>query len=265
VDLYQVLQVRQTASAAEIKRAFRQQVKRYHPDRHRAHKAWAERKFKAVVHAYRTLGNAKERAIYDARWRAQHDARSQGLGAAENAGSPRSQAVQLLRDLVDGKSKEALATFERLSRENGDFDLAILLPERDYLDCMFLLAEQYERARKYKRSLEFYWEVFMEERQHPRLRYFMDELKERIRILCCRFLAPAADAGEALQYYHRVLLLQPNKTERAFVQKKMAECYHQQGKIDEARAALARAFELQPNLKGAHRISQKLGVFPSPT
>lgn len=263
MDFYVILGVRRAASAEEIKRAYRRQAKRYHPDRHRARKAWAEGKFKAVTLAYRTLGNQKQRAAYDAQWYVQQTRRAQKAGAKTD--SPRYRASQLLRDLVAGKGRDALAAFERLCRDDAGFDLAALLSERDYLDCMFLLGEQYERNKNYKRSLEFYWEVYKEERNRPRMRYFLDELKDRIRVLCCRFLAPAADAAEAIQYYHRVLSLRPPKAERAFVQKKMAECYHRGGDIKNARAALAQAFELQPNLKGAQRISEKLGFVSAHT
>ena len=61
---YQVLGVAATASAAEIKRAYRQLVVRYHPDKHGGD-TQHEEKFKAVALAYRVLGDAGRRAAYD--------------------------------------------------------------------------------------------------------------------------------------------------------------------------------------------------------
>ena len=61
---YQVLGVAATASAADIKRAYRQLVVRYHPDKHGGDARYEEQ-FKAVALAYRVLGDPGRRATYD--------------------------------------------------------------------------------------------------------------------------------------------------------------------------------------------------------
>lgn len=61
---YQVLGVAPTASAADVKRAYRQLVVRYHPDKHGGDVRYEEQ-FKAVAQAYRVLGDAGRRATYD--------------------------------------------------------------------------------------------------------------------------------------------------------------------------------------------------------
>ncbi|WP_140467852.1 J domain-containing protein [Hymenobacter nivis] len=61
---YQVLGVAPTASAADVKRAYRQLVVRYHPDKHGGDVRYEEQ-FKAVATAYRVLGDAGRRATYD--------------------------------------------------------------------------------------------------------------------------------------------------------------------------------------------------------
>lgn len=61
---YQVLGVAPTAPAAEIKRAYRQLVVRYHPDKHGGDARY-EDQFKAVAVAYRVLGDPGRRATYD--------------------------------------------------------------------------------------------------------------------------------------------------------------------------------------------------------
>lgn len=64
-DPYQVLGVAPTASAAEIKKAYRGLAKRLHPDLNPGDKA-AEEKFKEVSVAYGLLGDAEKRKRYDA-------------------------------------------------------------------------------------------------------------------------------------------------------------------------------------------------------
>lgn len=61
---YTTLGVATTASAAEIKKAFRKLAKEYHPDAHPGD-AKAEAKFKAVSSAWEVLGDADKRKLYD--------------------------------------------------------------------------------------------------------------------------------------------------------------------------------------------------------
>lgn len=64
IDYYEVLQVDRTATASEIKRAFRQQVRSCHPDTNPGD-ADAERRFKELNEAYSVLSDADKRAHYD--------------------------------------------------------------------------------------------------------------------------------------------------------------------------------------------------------
>ncbi|XP_074413236.1 dnaJ homolog subfamily C member 30, mitochondrial [Zonotrichia albicollis] len=63
-DLYEVLGVPSTATAAQIKTAYYQQSFRFHPDRN-AGSAAAAARFAAVSEAYRVLGSAALRRKYD--------------------------------------------------------------------------------------------------------------------------------------------------------------------------------------------------------
>lgn len=63
-DYYNVLGVERTASADDIKRAYRRLAMRWHPDRN-AGDEMAEARFKHVNEAYRVLSDVEERARYD--------------------------------------------------------------------------------------------------------------------------------------------------------------------------------------------------------
>ena len=62
-DYYEVLGVSKDASQAEIKKAYRQLSKKYHPDINKA--PGAEEKFKEVTEAYEVLSDEQKRANYD--------------------------------------------------------------------------------------------------------------------------------------------------------------------------------------------------------
>lgn len=63
-DLYSILGVSETASADEIKSAYRKLAVKYHPDKNQGDKV-AEDKFKQISAAYDTLGNEQKRKEYD--------------------------------------------------------------------------------------------------------------------------------------------------------------------------------------------------------
>ena len=63
-DYYGTLGVKKTASAEEIRKAFRKLARKYHPDVNPGDKS-AEEKFKAISEANDVLSDPKKRKIYD--------------------------------------------------------------------------------------------------------------------------------------------------------------------------------------------------------
>jgi curved DNA-binding protein len=63
-DYYKSLGVSKSASEKEIKKAYRKQALKYHPDRNKGDKG-AEEKFKDVSEAYAVLSNSEKRKQYD--------------------------------------------------------------------------------------------------------------------------------------------------------------------------------------------------------
>src|SRR5262249_38658382 len=81
-DFYDVLGVAKSASADDLKRAYRKLAMQYHPDRNAGDKG-AEQKFKNISEAYDILKDDQKRAAYD---RFGHAAFEQGGGAAGPGG-----------------------------------------------------------------------------------------------------------------------------------------------------------------------------------
>ncbi len=259
---YEILGVHATASPEEIKRRFRRLVKECHPDQNRHREVWAGRQVRLLLEAYRTLSDSQKRWAYDqTRVRlSPHDDGKHPRRARPRPITLYDQAMMVLLDLMAGNGGAAVAAYEALCRDREDFSLLTYLSVRDYLDCLFLLGEEYERQGQFEKALELYAELYREEHAEPRRRYFFDEVRDRIRNIYCRDLARAAPPHVALDYYRRLLEMALGKTEDAFLHKKMAECHYRLGDYATARRELEQAFSLKPNLKGAQKISAKLGT-----
>src|SRR5690348_11900134 len=63
-DYYEVLGVKKSASAEDIRKAFRKLARKYHPDVNPGDKS-AEEKFKSLSEANDVLSDPKKRKIYD--------------------------------------------------------------------------------------------------------------------------------------------------------------------------------------------------------
>ncbi len=62
-DYYGVLGIKKGASDDEIKKAYRKQALKYHPDKNKS--PGAEDKFKEIAEAYDVLSDPKKKDIYD--------------------------------------------------------------------------------------------------------------------------------------------------------------------------------------------------------
>jgi len=266
---YEILGVPAQATSEEIQRSFRRLVKEYHPDRNRGRQEWASRRVRLILEAYRTLRDAQKRFVYDQSCSPRPPlARPESVRPQSRRPRPMTlydRAEMILFDLVAGNGGDAVSAYEALCQDHKGFSLLTYLSVRDYLDCSFLLGEEYERQGDFERAVKFYEEVYNEEREEPRRRYFFDEVRDRMRNLYCRQMAPSSPPAVALGYYKRLLEMGLGKAEEAFFQKKMAECYYMMGDYATARITLDRAFSLKPKLKGAQKICLKLGaILPNP-
>lgn len=262
MNYYAVLQVEREAGISEIKRSFRRLLKRYHPDHNRGNAAWAEQRTREIVEAYHVLSDERRRKCHDQQLRSQRfDAATPAAPRyAPPPGSMASKCQQLLEYLLSGNGAAAIELYERLRGDRPTVDLYPYLNLKDHLDCKFLLGEEYERRGRLDEALALYEEVYREELEGPRLRYFFDEVQDRIVTIYCQQIPRTAQPAEAVKYYQHALKLGLPTRDRAEIRKRLAETLLKVGDREGAQRELREALKLHPGLKGVQRLATRLGL-----
>lgn len=263
INYYQVLQVQEGSGRDEIRNSFRKLAKKYHPDKTRTNGISSEDKIKLLIKAYKTLTDSEKRIHYDTQLQS-NNVRIRDFYYKEKPQREsgkydlRSQAKMVLNDLLNKNGRQAVKNYERLKEENKEFELLAFLNLKDYLDCKFLLAEEYEKQRNYELAFELYEYVYQEENGNPARKHLLEEIKERILRLSCKKLVKLTQPDTAITYLTRALNLKLSKNEEAFIYKKTADCYVASGRWDSALERFNKALSLCPNLKGAQTLKNKL-------
>ncbi len=133
MTLYQILDIPKTASEEDVKKAYFQMARRFHPDRFDRHivtefKAAIDEVFDGITNAYRVLSNKDSRRIYDAK-----------SGAASTQediqDSYRKADIKFRQGKTlhgQGRYDEAIAYLEeavRMRRDKGDYYLLLAMCE----------------------------------------------------------------------------------------------------------------------------------------
>lgn len=102
-DYYEVLGLTKSASADEIKKAYRKIALQHHPDRNPGDKS-AEDKFKEAAEAYDTLSNAEKKARYDRFGHA-------GMGGASGGGAGGMRMEDIFQNFGDVFGEDVFGSF----------------------------------------------------------------------------------------------------------------------------------------------------------
>jgi curved DNA-binding protein CbpA len=246
--------------AGEIKKAFRRKAKTFHPDVKPTGKSAAM--MRMLITAYKVLSDPERRAEYDRTHReiihrSTFDYRE---FLAKRADDPDSMAKLIFFDLLHQNEGEALALFDSLFTEGG-FDLSRYLDREDYMDCAFLLAEEYEKGGEYRKAFYLLRGLVDFEVERPYFRHFFQEVIDRLRFLSCSRMPGKIGNQELVSYLQDLVALDFSTKDTAYFLKKIAEIYVEENAYDLAREYLNQGLKLHAKLPGIKKLqSQLLGA-----
>ncbi|MDW7982530.1 MAG: molecular chaperone DnaJ [Thermomicrobium sp.] len=121
-DYYEVLGVDRTASQEDIRRAYRQLARQFHPDVNKSPDA--EEKFKEINEAYEVLSDPDKRAAYD---RFGHAGVQVGVGGGPGTATDPFGFGSLFNDLFDSFFGDATSAGRRRAARGADLEVTVEL------------------------------------------------------------------------------------------------------------------------------------------
>ena len=230
-DYYEVLGVPHTASAAEIRSAYRKKAKKLHPDiTHQDSEA-----FRNLVKAYETLSNIKSRELFDQTF-AYHDGkRNQGkkkwnyrewLLARDD---DESRAKLILFDLTHEREDSAVAEFKRLNMSRADFRLSYFFEHEIFMDYGYILAEELIIRQEYYDAVLLLDQIIRMEQKYNYFKFFFEEVLDLTRSVLRNNIEGNVNDELAIDAWERALELGFGKKDDAFFLLKMSDAYERIG------------------------------------
>ena len=257
-NYYKILNVPPTASASEIKRAFRKKAKELHPDIPQnaagktAQKA-NEQALLQLIRAYETLLDAKRRSDFDflygktmERGQSSFDYR---LWLKAQPGI-KNKALLIFFDLFHNEEEEGIREFLQLRAEQSSLSLAPYLNHGDFMDCTFVLAEELSFRSEYYEAFLLLEQIILEEQREAYFRHFFPEVLLLARKLLREKIPHTIADDLALDCCEAALSFGLTKTDKAGILKQMAEIYYRMGDSENGNSCAGEAVRLNPRIRG---------------
>ena len=255
-DCYQILGVKPGATIAEIRRAYREKVKKYHPDVS-GDEATAEH-FKKIVRAYEILTDQKSRSIFDSSFAAHFRRRKvsswdyrEWLLARED---DESRAKLIFFDLMHGREDDAVKEFKRMQTERSRFSLKHWFTRENFMDYGFILSEELHLRGEYFDAFCLLEQIIKMEYSYEYFRLFFPEVLSFAKSILRNHIEGTISDELALDTYERALELQLGDAEDAFILRKMGIIYKRLGDEKTARICFDEAdrlgLESKPKTRG---------------
>ena len=229
VDYYEVLGIRENTSLKEVKKSFREKAKKIHPDTEGG-KESSDEEIKLLLRAYSVLSNPRKRREYDhIRKRHFREKFNYREFLRQQESDPASQSKLIFHDLLYNHEEEALFLFEEFVYHRN-FALEDYMDREDFMDCAFLLAEEYEKKNEFIKAFELLKKITLFESEKPYFRHFMQEVADRFKHITCVKMPKTVHPTEQVHYLNEVINLNLSKKITEHLTKKLNQLSMKLGK-----------------------------------
>lgn len=260
-NYYELLEISQNASPQEIKKAFRERAKQFHPDISGDSGAEEMRKLLA---AYEILSDPDRRFEYD---RAYNRFAGKYLGKKgfdyrsflmEQKDDPESQAKLIFFELLHLEEESAISIWQ----EQGglDFCMEKFMDREDWMDCGYILAEELAKRNRIYEAFVLLVKLVREERRRPYFKHFMEEVETFLKELVRLRLRQAVDAETYVECLNTLLGLGFSSRDEARWMRSLAEALMRLGEFGDAARIFGEALKRDPKLPNTVLLRRKLHV-----
>ncbi|MCQ2611761.1 MAG: J domain-containing protein [Treponema sp.] len=246
INCYKVLGVPPTATASEIRRAYRKKVKELHPDATGTHDTAKE--FDLVVKAYQILSDSKTRSIFDsAVWEKEHRTKKTTFDYRAwlmERGDQESMAKLIFFDLWHNREDDAVALFKKMNTEHADFSLKHWFTREEFMDYGFILSEELVFRGEYYDAFILLEQIIRLEYTYDYFRLFFPEVIAFTKNILKQKLEGSVNDELALDAWERALDLEFGPSDDAFFLNKMAAAYKRMGDFATAEICQQEAVKL---------------------
>lgn len=256
-DYYSVLGVAPTASAAEIKRAYRKKAKLLHPDiAGTGDDGEAEAQFRLLQKAYEVLSDMHQRSMFDESF-SQHMRYETGRRSEDTFNyrtwlsartDEESRSKLIFFDLMHNREDDAVSLFKKMNTEVAGFRLSNWFTREDFMDYGFILSEELVLRGEYYDAILLLEQIIKMEHSYEYFRHFFPEVMNLARDVLRRQLAGSVPDELALDAWERALELGFEKKDEACFLLRMAETYDRMGDSRTARICLQEAVKLDRSM-----------------
>jgi tetratricopeptide (TPR) repeat protein len=256
-NYYSILGVSEAASTGDIKKAFREQAKHIHPD---IAGSGAAEEMRRLLNAYEVLTDRERRSEYDRSYRRvkrKHDF-DYGTFLRERANDNASCAKLVFFDLLHLEEDEAVSVW----RKSGalEFKMEKYLDREDWMDCVFILAEELEKRGAYYEAVMLLVQLVREERLRPYFRHFMNDVELFLKEIVRLRLKASVDSEAYLECLESLLDLGFSPQDEARWMRSMAETLIRMGDMGSAERIFREALQRDPGLPNTVQLRRKLNI-----
>lgn len=258
-DYYKILGIHENSSLKEIKRSFRKKAKELHPDIKNSARENSDEAMRLILKAYKVLSDPEKRKEYD---RILSHLRPSSFNYREflknRKHDLKSQSKLIFFDLLYDHPEEALELYDYLNLKPA-YNLENYLEYGDYLECIFLLAEELEKRGNYIKAFEFFKKIYLYEQERTFFHQYIEEVIERLVGLVCLKIVKKESPACSIEYIEELLAFNFSRKDNALLYKKLAEVYLNIGEKDQALVFLEKGLKLNKKLGGIKKLKEKIG------